>query len=183
MLAMKGDTALIPDEALKDGKVDKVLAYAVVTEERARWLDELAKQEKDATYLPEFAGRLAWGRNPVGGYLAFTPDGWWTEFLLCYSISVEEIPGGAGAKESLNNSPQGKISASVKGRLTSELGFEWYGDTPDIADFSITIGGKSSSTQANGNKNTPADAAGQLMLVNLTGSDVKIRSVSDATVR
>lgn len=180
MLAMKGGKALIPDEALKDGKVNKDLAYAVVTEERARWLDELTKQEKDATYLPEFAGRLAWGRNPVGGYLAFTPDGWWTEFLLCYSIAVEEIPGGAGAKEALDNSSQGKISASVKGRLTSELGFEWYGDTPDIADFSVTVGGKSSSDQANGDKNTPEDGAGRLMLVNITGDDVKIRSVPDA---
>ena len=42
---------LVPSAALRNNKVDKDLAFAVVTKERALWLDELVKQEKDPAYL------------------------------------------------------------------------------------------------------------------------------------
>jgi uncharacterized protein YecT (DUF1311 family) len=131
---------LVPTAALKGGKVNKDLAYAVVTEERALWIGEIVKQEKDADYLPEFPGRLRWGRNPAGACLAFTPDGWWTELLLCYGWV--ELPFVEGLKEALDSSSEGVLSAvTVKGRLTSALGFEWDEDTPGVSDFSAESGG------------------------------------------
>jgi hypothetical protein len=146
---------LIPAAALKDGKVNKDLAYAVVTEERALWLDELVKQEKDTDYLPTFSGRLSWGRNPAGGYLSFNPDGWWTELLICYAWA--ELPFVDQAKETLDNSSEGVAPVTVKGRLTSELGFEWYEDTPGVSNFSV--------------KN-----AGLLMAVDIVGGNANVRN-------
>ena len=154
----------IPAAVLKDGKVNKDLAYAVVTEERALWLDEIVKQEKDADYLPALSGRLYWGRNPAGGYLRFIPNGWWTELLLCYTFV--ELPNVEGAKEALNNSSEGVIHATVKGRFTaSVLGYEWYENTPGVSDFSVETG------------------AGLLMAVNLTGGDVNVRGAPNAKGR
>jgi hypothetical protein len=137
MIASKNKD-LVPGAALKDGKVNKDLAYAVVTEERALWIGEIVKQEKDAGYLPEFPGRLRWGKNPAGAYLAFVPDGWWTELLLCYGWA--EISFAEGLKEALDSS-SGVLSVTVKGRLTSALGFEWDEDTPGVSDFLVESGG------------------------------------------
>jgi uncharacterized protein YecT (DUF1311 family) len=131
-----------PKAAVKNGKVNKDLAYAVVTNERAIWIEELAKQEKNAKYLPEFTGSVYLGRNPAGGYLAFVPDGWWTELLLSYAF-VDTIPFLADLTQAVENAPDGEVfDVTVKGRLTSELGFEWYEDTPGVSGFSAEIGGE-----------------------------------------
>ena len=180
MLTTKKDKAIIPKGASKDSQVHKDLAYAVVTEERALWLDELVRQEKDANYLPEFTGRLSWGRNPVGSYLAFTPDGWWTSLLLCYAMSIDDIPSAAHAKEVLESSSEGVVPVAVKGRLTSELGFEWYGDTPGIENFRVTVDGQSGSDKAGGAEKASVNAPGQLMLVNITDNGVKVQSAPNA---
>jgi hypothetical protein len=171
LAAMKSEEHkdFIPAAALKGGKVNKDLAYAVVTEERALWLDELVKQEKDADYLPEFSGRFAWGHNPAGGYLVFTPDGWWTELLLCYAWV--ELPFVDQAKETLDNADPAFGLAVVKGRLTSALGFEWYEDTPGVTNFSAEIRDASDWLEANAKKN-----AALLMVVNITGDNVNVRS-------
>jgi hypothetical protein len=129
---------LIPSAAMKGGKVDRDLAFAVVTDERARWIEELARREEDPAYLSEFTGRLYWGRNPAGGYLAFVPDGWWTELVLCYGWV--DLPFVEGLKKALDNSPDAVVSGVVvKGWLTSELGFEWYEDTPAVTRMTAEI--------------------------------------------
>jgi hypothetical protein len=146
----------IPAAALKGGKVNKDLAYAVVTEDRALWLDEIVKQEKDANYLPALSGRLYWGHNPAGGYLGFTPNGWWTELLLCYAWA--ELPILEEARKALDDSSEGVIHAAVKGRFTpSMLGYEWDKDTPGVSDFSVETG------------------AALLLAVNVTGDNVNVR--------
>lgn len=180
MLTTKKDKASIPKAAMKGGNVHKDLAYALVTDERALWLNELAKQEKDADYLPEFTGRLFEGRNPAGGYLAFTPDGWWTSLLLCYSMATDDIPEAAHAKEMLASSPDGVVSAAVKGRLTSELGFEWYGDTPGVESFRVSVGGPSDADNPGGAGKAVAGGPGRLMLVNITADGVDVRSAPNA---
>jgi hypothetical protein len=134
-----------------------------VTEERALWLDELAKQEGDAAYLPAFTGLLRWGHNTAGGYLALTPDGWWTELLLCYSMSIEDIPPSIGeSRAEMDNSPGGVIRVAVAGRMNSMTGFEWYGDTPGVSGFSVRL------------------ATGLLMVVNIAGSEVNVLSQPNA---
>jgi len=137
MMASK-DMDRIHPGVMKGGKVDKDQAFAVVTEDRAVFLEELANQEKDPNYLPAFIGSIRWGRNPVGGYLAYLPQSGWTELLLCYAFV--DIPAVAEIKEMLENSTDGVVqNVTVKGRLTSELGFEWYEDTPDVSKFRAFI--------------------------------------------
>jgi hypothetical protein len=125
----------IPVAALKNNKVDKDLAYALVTKERALWLDEIVRQEKDPAYLPTFSGLLYWGRSTAGVYLAFKPDGWWTEMILCYAWI--DIPAAQQAKIILDESNDKPTFVTVRGLLNGLTGFEWYEDTADVSSFSV----------------------------------------------
>jgi uncharacterized protein YecT (DUF1311 family) len=136
----------VPKAAVKGGRVNKDLAYAVVTNERAMWLEELAKQEKDANYLPRFTGSIYYGKdgpNESGAtYLTFLPDGWWTELLLCYADRADRVPFLQNLIDAVEKSEDGEVfGVTVKGRLTSARGYDWNDETPDLAKFGATIAG------------------------------------------
>jgi uncharacterized protein YecT (DUF1311 family) len=118
----EGYRDMIPKSALKDGEVDRALAYALVTNERAALLEELAKQERDGDYLAAFHGILESARDDIGELYWFTPDGWWTSLVFCYSNS--EISAAADAREILDKSGE-PCYVTVSGRLNGGDGFDW----------------------------------------------------------
>ncbi|MDR1651105.1 MAG: hypothetical protein LBR87_04900 [Synergistaceae bacterium] len=112
----------IPEAALKNGKVFRPLAYALVTNERAAILEELARQEGDRDYLSSFHGLLESARGDAGELFWFTPDGWWTSMVLCYADQDIPMAGAAGDILRAFGEP---CYVTVSGRLNGDDGFDY----------------------------------------------------------
>lgn len=124
--------AFLPDSVMKNGKFDRALAYARVTEDRALYLEELAKQEKSTRYLPSFSGKLSFTHDAAGGLYWLFPDGWASPLNVAYSFS--DIPANKQIEELVGQKVFAR--ATVTGRLTDGEGFDWdqRGDTITVEE-------------------------------------------------
>ena len=120
----------VPASVLVSNKVDKTLAYARVTAERAHIMGELARQAQNPTYGVSLNGRLGQARHAMmGGMFTITPEGWWTSITICFFWEKDSL--GQQSRRELGL-PVGS-PVNVRGRLRSPGGF--------VADSSLKVSG------------------------------------------
>ena len=130
MIAAHKQGRSVPGSVLANNRVDKTLAYAKVTAERAHIIGELVKQAQSPTYGVGFTGRLGQARHPMmGGMFTVTPEGWWTSITICFFWEKDSL--GQQSQRELGL-PVGS-SVNVRGRLRSAGGF--------VANSSLSVSG------------------------------------------
>jgi hypothetical protein len=129
---------------------ERTLAYARVTEDRARLIEEWIKQEKDAKYVPSFTGQLIWtSEGTSGGYYDFIPDEWHTP-LRFYNLydDVDAAPIYADLSEIIEATEEndGKgVWVKVTGRLDPLADFD---NPKTYATLSVDLAEKSGPAEA-----------------------------------
>ena len=80
----------LPPAALNtDSTLSLEKAYALVTEDRVKWLEVLVRQARDADYVPALSGKIY---EPKPEYWFFKPEGWsLTELALCENTEIEDL--------------------------------------------------------------------------------------------
>jgi uncharacterized protein YecT (DUF1311 family) len=121
MAADESGAIPLPDAVIKNGKFNVNLAYTRVTEDRALYLEELAKQEDASEYLPSFNGKLCFVESGGDDVFWFYPDGWGSPLVVSYAASDSLV--SQKAQEVLSDSIV--TDATVTGRLADMEGFDW----------------------------------------------------------
>ena len=98
------------EPVLRNDRVDLGLAYAKITDERAVYLEELARQQRDKSRVAVFEGLLGFSH----GAFTFRPDGWWSRFIFCYPT---DDPAARDAQSILEGAVEA-VKVRASGRLS-----------------------------------------------------------------
>lgn len=82
---------LAPRSVKKDGKVDRTLVYAYLTNEKARFMEIYARQLADKAFVPSFKGSVTGGKDEAGRFYGFWADGWWEFFTVCHQFAADQL--------------------------------------------------------------------------------------------
>jgi hypothetical protein len=104
------------------GIIDRALAYAYTTSDRAKLLDIYARQLADKKYVPSFIGGMMPGRDAGGEFVRLQAKGFWGDFRIRPHDGANGLPTEAAAflelfADAATNQRIEMLQVEVKARL------------------------------------------------------------------